>query len=325
MLIDQIIEDSQKEDRLKFWWPNQEEGERLMTRFLDELPNAICFDFADVAEAYASHLDRKGFVFNRDAFCILPPYPLTWCETLYQSCKMGCLAKSYYKAQESVRSDALIENMSEQEISSSGVRKLNPSNEVQLVTLRDVYVVGLDYVVRESNSDVLVFPNFVGCIADAQGHPLTHAWINPDFSYMEKFQLQMQILTRIMQEPHIFWFGFSLLACSNISTEERLISPKLQKARARRGKPPLKNYYVLNVSIDRPRRAKNNGVEPKTETIKKRLHMVRGSLADYSEGPGLFGKYKGRFWRPAHVRGSKEAGEIKKDYRVLSPKENNEQ
>jgi hypothetical protein len=144
MLIDQIIEDSQKEDRLKFWWPNQEEGERLMTRFLDELPNAICFDFADVAEAYASHLDRKGFVFNRDAFCILPPYPLTWCETLYQSCKMGCLAKSYYKAQESVRSDALIENMSEQEISSSGVRKLNPSNEVQLVTLRDVYVVGLD-------------------------------------------------------------------------------------------------------------------------------------------------------------------------------------
>jgi hypothetical protein len=177
------------------------------------------------------------------------------------------------------------------------------------VTLRDVYVVGLDYVVRESNSDVLVFPNFVGCIADAQGHPLTHAWINPDFSYMEKFQLQMQILTRIMQEPHIFWFGFSLLACSNISTEERLISPKLQKARARRGKPPLKN----------------NGVEPKTETIKKRLHMVRGSLADYSEGPGLFGKYKGRFWRPAHVRGSKEAGEIKKDYRVLSPKENNEQ
>lgn len=47
-----------------------------------------------------------------------------------------------------------------------------------------------------------------------------------------------------------------------------------------------------------------------------RFHICRGSFAEYTAERPLFGKYTGRFWRPAHVKGSKEVGEVVKDYEV---------
>lgn len=48
------------------------------------------------------------------------------------------------------------------------------------------------------------------------------------------------------------------------------------------------------------------------------LHQVRGHFAQYGEnGRGLlFGKYSGRFFIPAHVRGSREHGEVEQTYMV---------
>ena len=53
--------------------------------------------------------------------------------------------------------------------------------------------------------------------------------------------------------------------------------------------------------------------------LRKALHICRGHFATYTENNPLFGKLKGTFWKPAHVRGSIEDGIVDKDYRV-SPK-----
>ena len=48
-------------------------------------------------------------------------------------------------------------------------------------------------------------------------------------------------------------------------------------------------------------------------------HMVRGNFAEYGADKPLFGKYTGRFWIPAHVRGKREEGQsvTPKDYVVV--------
>jgi hypothetical protein len=57
--------------------------------------------------------------------------------------------------------------------------------------------------------------------------------------------------------------------------------------------------------------------------LQRALHICRGHFASYEEKP-LFGKYRGRFWIPQHVRGSIEAGAVVKDYDVAAPPEKEE-
>jgi hypothetical protein len=57
---------------------------------------------------------------------------------------------------------------------------------------------------------------------------------------------------------------------------------------------------------------------------RKALHVCRGHFAHYRER-GLFGKYKGTFWRPQHLRGSAEQGMQAKDYRITLPDQENPQ
>lgn len=89
--------------------------------------------------------------------------------------------------------------------------------------------------------------------------------------------------------------------------------------------PPTSRYYVLKIdAIESVRGGNGNsgggtghggggggggGGEPS-------LHIVRGHFADYSRGAGLFGKYKGRYWVSAHLRGNPEIGVTEKDYTV---------
>ena len=47
-------------------------------------------------------------------------------------------------------------------------------------------------------------------------------------------------------------------------------------------------------------------------------HIVRGHFATYTADKPLFGKYVGTYWREAHARGDRKAGEVAKDYRVAA-------
>jgi len=58
--------------------------------------------------------------------------------------------------------------------------------------------------------------------------------------------------------------------------------------------------------------------QSQTLGIPRALHICRGHFATYTERP-LFGKYRGTFWVPMHVRGAVEAGRTTKDYTVTPP------
>lgn len=53
-------------------------------------------------------------------------------------------------------------------------------------------------------------------------------------------------------------------------------------------------------------------------------HLVRATIADYRNGPGLFGKYKRKVYRPAHMRGSSKVGRVVKDYSIKPPTDQTE-
>jgi hypothetical protein len=114
-----------------------------------------------------------------------------------------------------------------------------------------------------------------------------------------------------------FLLALSLLHCKNVTTTIQDSSAKVRASRHRKDKPPLTKYYTLNIEpMKRILRTEGRSEEV---GLKRALHICRGHFATYSEDKPLFGKVSGRFWIPAHVRGSKDAGEIKKDYRIIAP------
>jgi hypothetical protein len=87
---------------------------------------------------------------------------------------------------------------------------------------------------------------------------------------------------------------------------------KLQQSRRRKGRPFKIQHKVLVIGDGKPMSggAQGGGVEGKA------LHIARGSFATYSAEKPLFGHYVGTVWRPMHVRGSRDYGEVQKQYKV---------
>jgi hypothetical protein len=118
---------------------------------------------------------------------------------------------------------------------------------------------------------------------------------------------------------HTALLTISFLHCKNVALQE-VRPPKKplsnsQRRRGERPRPPL-SYHVLDI---RPMRQvlRTEGQEARLGT-RRALHICRGHFAHYKER-GLFGKYKGTFWIPQHVRGSAEQGVQVKDYRIVLP------
>ena len=111
---------------------------------------------------------------------------------------------------------------------------------------------------------------------------------------------------------NLVWFAMALLNCTNIESKKNEHDAKLQRARIRRGRQPLRDFYTLSVRLPKQKQTTTQGNANTTDLIA--FHSVAGHLADYREGKGLFGKYKGVFWIPAHVRGNKDNGVINKRY-----------
>lgn len=107
----------------------------------------------------------------------------------------------------------------------------------------------------------------------------------------------------------------SLLNVKNIVLREHKYDEKIQRKRQKSGKLPLVKVHTLEIEAPGIRKI---GEKPETsgESSKKALHLVRGHLADYRDGKGLFGKYKGVFWMPPHMRGSVDNGIVKKRYSI---------
>lgn len=110
------------------------------------------------------------------------------------------------------------------------------------------------------------------------------------------------------------FFACSLLHCKNVSlVDDRPENRVERRQRERAGLPEVRfKTLVIEPLREQIRRQGGSG-----SGVSRALHIVRGSFADYTEGPGLFGKLHGIYYRPQHVRGDASKGKIVKDYKLI--------
>ena len=99
---------------------------------------------------------------------------------------------------------------------------------------------------------------------------------------------------------------------------KRVVPPdKLNRARVKRKSEPLMEYRVLEIAPGKVRN-KDAGEVPwgYRSPDERAFHLCRGHFKTYTAERPLFGKYTGTFWWQAQARGSKEHGEVVKDYAV---------
>jgi hypothetical protein len=107
--------------------------------------------------------------------------------------------------------------------------------------------------------------------------------------------------------------ALSFINCRNSIIRETQATRSERRRRDRAGLPTSK-YHVLE--IESIRRAVSERMAATGESKAKALHFCRGHFATYGDDHPLFGKYTGRYWRPAHTRGSVQAGVVVKDYEL---------
>lgn len=110
----------------------------------------------------------------------------------------------------------------------------------------------------------------------------------------------------------------SLMNCRNVELVDRSQVKSSHIKNIKWSLPPY-TYKVLKVHTTRKVYQNSKTESNNADIDPKRLHIVRGNFATYTEDAPLFGKYTGTFWRPAHVRGDEEQGIVIKDYDVQAP------
>lgn len=113
------------------------------------------------------------------------------------------------------------------------------------------------------------------------------------------------------------FYACSFANAKNVVIRDKEVPDKVVKKRERRGKPTVR-YKILDIDPSHKNVYAGDGAKT---GIKRAFHLCRGHFKTYSKKRPLFGKVSGTVFVPAHVRGSRKHGEVKKDYRILPPKE----
>lgn len=139
-----------------------------------------------------------------------------------------------------------------------------------------------------------------------QGEWTCLGWWRFDGSYPGLFssELQQQYDDGNLQSVAVLLsLALSLLNCSNIVTRRHDPDPKLQKARAKRGKQPLFSYHTLEID---PQASREAGIDQGGTHASPRVHLRRGHIRKFAPG-------KWCWVRETIVRGI-TPGMVHKDY-----------
>lgn len=113
--------------------------------------------------------------------------------------------------------------------------------------------------------------------------------------------------------------AISLAHCKNVQivdiVQPRYVRRRLEKA----GASVTYKTLLIGPFKKQMRHEADNDPAGEQSTIKRALHICRGHFSTYSEERPLFGKHAGTFWIPMHVKGNKQHGEVKKDYKIVTP------
>jgi len=113
------------------------------------------------------------------------------------------------------------------------------------------------------------------------------------------------------------WLALGFMNCRNVSRRD---VPTNRAERRQADRAGVGGVRFCELEIGPMTRALDADGAAPAHGLGKALHICRGHFVTYDERP-LFGKHRGTFWKPAHVRGAAERGVVVKDYRVLPPNE----
>lgn len=129
----------------------------------------------------------------------------------------------------------------------------------------------------------------------------------------ELFSLEQSRITTLFDTLLLV---FCFCHCKNVGQDLVNPPPKLSKRHSERHGVPLHQYYTLK--IEPMTRILQTEGRAETQGLRRALHICRGHFKDYTQH-GLFGRSKGLYWWPMHVRGTSAQGKVMKDYRVYPP------
>ncbi len=99
---------------------------------------------------------------------------------------------------------------------------------------------------------------------------------------------------------HPILMAFSFANCQNVEMVDVVAPAALQKARKRRGRPPISDFKVINIVVGATAKSSRR-TEGTGRGDGVAVKIRRGHFHTYGEKYGrgkLFGKYEGRFWIP---------------------------
>lgn len=148
--------------------------------------------------------------------------------------------------------------------------------------------------------------------------PETHQWLTTPEGRKRYEDLR--------SEAHAYMNPLLLAICfmhaKNVTLVPQHPSPKLQKARQRRGRAPLLSFKVLEVGpLKRILEASRRQNAGSPESLQVALHRCRGHFKQYTPEKPLLGRAVGTFFWNEHIRGDKgEQHAVRKEYNVKKPK-----
>lgn len=111
--------------------------------------------------------------------------------------------------------------------------------------------------------------------------------------------------------PGLLTIGW--MNCKNISLVDDRPDERVARKRERKGQFAGLSYQRIVIDGVAAHATRSNR---EAEAAGKRLHMVRGHFATYTDERPLFGRVTGTFWRAWHVRGDAARGRINHEYHV---------
>lgn len=247
----------------------------------------------NVADYYYRVSDQEHWDLTKDFPNLAPPFPAFWTEfktpTQIHSKEKGDTDLSEFR---NMRAGALIVAVDPADAQGEGIPP-----EVRWILWCELFI---DYARRGMGIQGPHGATFLALSAD--GLPVVG----------EDSPIWMQSYCApehdAFMKNYMTWFNPSFLAisflhCKNVKIiDNEMDKPLAKKYRARTGVEPAKYKTLIIEPLKEILRTQGRAAEV---GIKKALHICRGHFADYTEGRGLFGKYHGKFWIPASVKGSR--------------------
>lgn len=253
---------------------------------VDELTSCVCVDITNVATYWYSHPRQPRHL--RDEYpCLMLPFDRMWFE---------------YEVDTGVIGEPLLQKHRFGAI-------VHMTQETD-----DLYKIEAHVLSYHGGDDLLSMGGF-GLRIDSAGRNIDGMVIFPNDKLPPADVTNIDIDQWIATVADIIFLALSFMHCKNVTLDSaRAVGSRQQIRRmVRMGARPAEFKTIVIDPLRAPSPGKSTGEKRESH---KSLHIARGHFAHYSDDKPLFGKYTGTFWRPAHVRGSEDAGKVFKDYKV---------